>query len=375
MAAKSAGQEPAGPGGRPVSEIVAGIRLSGRTWCYADFAGAAGFAVAPADGVFFHAVIHGAVRVACTGGARAELGPGDAVFVLSGEAHALRTAPGAPAQPHACLRAGDEADIPPTWVFGEGGRIGARVLSARLGIAWPGEIGRGALPALLPVASAAAPLLRPDAIAAAGIGPGACALLTRLAELLLIAALRADPAARAFLSPRPRDPIGEAVRMIAAHPAADWTVGTLAHAVGMGRSNFAAHFTREIGRAPMEVVAEHRMEQAAIMLRQGRLKIAEIGEMAGYGSEAAFSRRFTRHFGVTPSQMRETARAARVPAPVPAPAFRPLLSGEPARDMAAFARARAATEPAPREDDDDGGTSRAAPPPPRRSFLFPGRRD
>ena len=61
----------------------------------------------------------------------------------------------------------------------------------------------------------------------------------------------------------------------------------------------------------MEVVAEHRMEYAAMLLRQGRMKIAEISELAGYGSEAAFSRRFSRHFGISPSQLREEARAAR----------------------------------------------------------------
>jgi hypothetical protein len=82
------------------------------------------------------------------------------------------------------------------------------------------------------------------------------------------------------------------------------------------------------------------MEHAASLLRQGKLKIAEISEMAGYGSEAAFSRRFTRHFGISPSQMRDRARRgaeSQLAKPV-APAFQPLLAGR--RDPAAAALAR-----------------------------------
>src|SRR3546814_9288756 len=79
----------------------------------------------------------------------------------------------------------------------------------------------------------------------------------------------------------------------------------------MGRSNFAAHFSHRVGKAPMEVVAEHRRRHAAMLLRQGRMKIAEIAELAGYGSEAAFSRRFSRYFGMSPSQLRDEARAER----------------------------------------------------------------
>ena len=88
----------------------------------------------------------------------------------------------------------------------------------------------------------------------------------------------------------------------------------------------------------MELVAEQRMEHAANLLRQGKLKIAEISEMAGYGSEAAFSRRFTRHFGISPSQMRDRARRGASEAKPLALAFQPLLSGR--RDPAAAALAR-----------------------------------
>ena len=89
--------------------------------------------------------------------------------------------------------------------------------------------------------------------------------------------------------------------------------------------------------APMEVVAEKRMEHAAGLLRLGRLKVAEISELAGYGSEAAFSRRFTRHFGISPSQMRENARGEQQSRQGP-PAFASFLSGPMLESAAALGR-------------------------------------
>lgn len=342
---------------RGLSDLLGELRLAGRTWCYGDFGGNAGCAVASGDAVFVHAVIHGTLRLACAGGAMAQLGPGDVALVLSGEAHALRTAPGAAAQPHDLLRRDSEHDVPPTLGFGEPGRVGARVLSARLRATWPGDVARSSLPALL---RGPCGLLQGEALAMAGMGAGSTALLTRIAEMLLVAALRADPACRRILSSEKRDPVEEAMQLIAASPAHPWTVESLARAVGMGRSNFAAHFSAGVGKAPMEVVAQARMEHAALLLRQGRMKIAEISELAGYGSEAAFSRRFSRHFGVTPSQMREDARAARAESAA-VPAFRAMLAG---------ARGRAA----PREPFTESAAA-GEHLPPGHVFIAAGRRD
>lgn len=335
----------AAPDTRTVSDLLAAVELRGRSWCYTDLGAQAGFAVPRADAVLFHAVLHGTVRVACTGGEVAELSAGDAVMVLSGEAHALRTAPRSLACQHEFLRADTPVDIPPTFAIGAHGRIGARLLSGRLRASWPDEASRAALPSMLDVGARAgtplAALLRPEALPLAGTGAGSAALLTRLASLMLAAALRADPRCRQIFAPQQRDPIAEALRIIGANPSADWTVERLARSVGMGRSNFAGQFTQVVGRAPMEVVAEQRMEHAAALLRRGKLKIAEISEMAGYGSEAAFSRRFTRHFGVTPSQMRAAARAEKAAGAGEEPGFVPLLASRLVKDAAVLSRRRA----------------------------------
>jgi len=296
---------------RSLSDILSAVELRGRSWCYTDLAGQAGFSVPPGDAVLFHAVLHGTARLACASGEVTTLGEGDIALVVSGEAHALRTHADSPASTHEFLREGRSVDIPPTVLLGQGSRVQARVLSGRLQAEWPGEVDRAALPALLRLGGeSAGALLQAQALALSGMGAGSAALLTRLASMLLVACLRADPRCRQLFVPVRRDPIAQARQLIQADPAADWTVERLARSVGMGRSNFAAHFTREVGRAPMEVVAEQRMELAAALLRQGKIKIAEISEMAGYNSEAAFSRRFTRHYGISPSQMRERARAS-----------------------------------------------------------------
>jgi len=302
---------------KSLSDLLSGVELYGQTWCYGDLGEQAGFSIPPGDAVLIHAVLHGSVRVACASGEVAELGEGDIAVVLSGEAHALRTSTDSKASTHEFLRENRSVDIPPTFSLGGGGRVQARVLSGRLQAGWPGEVNRASLPSLLRIAgtgSLAAPLLRPDALALAGMGAGSTTLLTRMASMLLAAGLRAEPRCRQLFAPPRRDPIAQALQLIEANPSAAWTVERLARSVGMGRSNFAAHFTQEVGRAPMEVVAEQRMEHAATLLRQGKLKIAEISEMAGYSSEAAFSRRFTRHFGISPSQMREKARASQAEA-------------------------------------------------------------
>lgn len=345
---------------KSVSDLLSALELRGQTWCYSDLGQDAGFSVPPCDAVLFHAVLHGSARIACASGAVVELGAGDAVIVLSGEAHALRTSPGGQASTHEFLRDERSVDIPPTLAIGAagvakgpgGGRVAARVLSGKLRASWPGEVNRATLPPLLPLgghedkagAGPLAALLRPEALPLAGIGPGSAALLTRLAAMMLVAGLRADPRCRQLFAPPRQDPIADALRLIEANPAANWTVERLARSVGMGRSNFAAHFTQAVGRAPMELVAEQRMEHAAGLLRQGKLKIAEISEMAGYGSEAAFSRRFTRHFGISPSQMRERARqalAADESAKPAAAVFQQLLGTRPGEDAAALARERA----------------------------------
>jgi AraC-like DNA-binding protein len=151
--------------------------------------------------------------------------------------------------------------------------------------------------------------VRAETLQIASAGTGAAALLTRLAALMLTASLRNHPQCLLlFKSSEWNDPIAHALHLIGSDPSADWSVARLARKVGMGRSSFAARFTAQVGRTPMEVITERRMQYAAQLLQLGELKIIEISARAGYRSEAAFSRRFTRYFGVSPGSMRRNAQ-------------------------------------------------------------------
>jgi len=81
-------------------------------------------------------------------------------------------------------------------------------------------------------------------------------------------------------------------------------VDELAHAAGTSRSVLTERFSRLLGQSPMQYLTEWRMQLAADLLRSTSLKLADIAERVGYGSDAAFSRAFRRHVGTWPAEFR-----------------------------------------------------------------------
>lgn len=145
--------------------------------------------------------------------------------------------------------------------------------------------------------------------------PGGETVITRLADVLVIQAIRSwlegDPEARAGWLGAMRDPqIGRAINHIHRSPGQEWTVARLAHEVAMSRSAFSARFTNLVGEPPMQYVARWRMLVARSMLAEGTAALAEIADKLGYRSEAAFSRAFKRETGMSPGAARATARAS-----------------------------------------------------------------
>jgi len=102
-----------------------------------------------------------------------------------------------------------------------------------------------------------------------------------------------------------KDPhVGRALNLMHASPARAWNLASLARAVGLSRSALAEHFTRFVGRPPMQYLAHWRMQLAAGQLRVSRDSVAVIAERVGYESEAAFSRSFKKIMGASPGQWR-----------------------------------------------------------------------
>ena len=166
--------------------------------------------------------------------------------------------------------------------------------------------------------------LRLMADEARALRPGGEEVVTRLADILVIQAIRSwiqdDPAAHTGWLGALQDPqIGRAIALVHRDPARAWTVASLAAAVAMSRSAFAARFTQLVGEPAMHYVARWRMHVAATWLAEDTATVAELAGRLGYQSEAAFSRAFKRFVGVAPGAVRRAGGTAAITARPPMP--------------------------------------------------------
>lgn len=100
------------------------------------------------------------------------------------------------------------------------------------------------------------------------------------------------------------DVIRRALGLMHARPDISWTVATLAAAVGISRSTFAARFADQMGETPLNYLRRERMKQAADLLADETLGIKEIAALVGYDSESAFSNAFKQWCGISPGTFR-----------------------------------------------------------------------
>ena len=145
--------------------------------------------------------------------------------------------------------------------------------------------------------------------------PGQEAVLDRLLDLLLIAALRAwfarpeaDAPAwyRAYADPV----VGPALRMLHNSPAHAWTVAELAASSGVSRAALARRFNDLVGEPPMTFLTGWRIALAADLLREPGATVGSVAHQVGYGSPFALSTAFKRVRGISPQQHRLTASPA-----------------------------------------------------------------
>jgi AraC-like DNA-binding protein len=138
-------------------------------------------------------------------------------------------------------------------------------------------------------------------------GPG-CSTSVRVPELLLAEALRlysAEAAPQTGWLAATHDPVvGRALKLIHDEPLREWTVDDLARASATSRSVLGERFGALLGQSPIRYLVEWRMQLAANLLVSSDLRLAAVAEQAGYGSEAAFSRAFRRHVGMSPAHWR-----------------------------------------------------------------------
>ena len=85
-----------------------------------------------------------------------------------------------------------------------------------------------------------------------------------------------------------------------------WTVDELGREIGLSRSALADRFIRLIGVPPMHYLVSWRMQVATQKLRSTSASLAQVAEIVGYESEAAFSRAFKKAFGTAPATWRRS---------------------------------------------------------------------
>lgn len=134
---------------------------------------------------------------------------------------------------------------------------------------------------------------------------GRQAMINRLFEVVMIQLLRqlmergevAGGLLAGLSHPRLRN------ALVAMHeaPARDWTLDDLAAASGMSRSVFATSFREAVGSTPGQYLLGWRIGLAQQALRRGQPLKVVAGEV-GYGSEAALSRAFKSHCGLSPRE-------------------------------------------------------------------------
>jgi len=130
-------------------------------------------------------------------------------------------------------------------------------------------------------------------------------VLTRLAEVLLVEALRSATGATAspgLLRGLADARLSAAIRQMHADPARSWTVEQLGKEAALSRSAFFERFSRAVGVPPMEYLQVWRMALAKDLLRRNDLSLAEVAERVGYGSASTFSTAFSRHVGQPPAR-------------------------------------------------------------------------
>ena len=142
---------------------------------------------------------------------------------------------------------------------------------------------------------------------------GGVSMLERLTEITFIELLRyeigkARPGSTGWMAALAEPSLRRCIALIHDDPRRNWSVQDLAAASGVSRSTLAERFEAVLDTSPMRYVRDWRLHLASVALSTTPQRIAAIAYEAGYGTEAAFTRAFSRAYGAPPSTWRQNAR-------------------------------------------------------------------
>jgi len=301
----------------PLGEALHFLRMSGVFYCRSEFTAPWALDL-PAfeDCLMFHVVTSGQCVLDVKFAEDHVLRPGDFALVPHGAGHRLASEPGVGGAKLFDLPREQVSDRYEILRHGGGGTPTTVICgvvrfdhpaAARLVTLLPRVIAVDAWSS--PEAEWIQSTLRLIAIEARELRPGGETVITRLADILVIQAIRSwiasDPAAQTgWLGALQDKQIGHAIALVHREFARPWTVESLANEVSMSRSAFAARFTELVGEPAMHYVARWRMHVALTWLREDDAPLSAMASRLGYESEAAFSRAFKRFLGVPPGSIR-----------------------------------------------------------------------
>lgn len=109
--------------------------------------------------------------------------------------------------------------------------------------------------------------------------------------------------------PPPQSPLRAVIDAVAANPAADHSVASLAARASLSTRQLTRLFQSELGMSPARYVELVRVDFARGALESGR-SVTETAGMAGFGSIETLRRVFVNHLGISPKAYRERFRTA-----------------------------------------------------------------
>ncbi|MFC4064574.1 AraC family transcriptional regulator [Actinoplanes subglobosus] len=301
----------------PLGEALHQLRLSGTLYCRTDLTAPWGIAVPELEGCLALVVVTaGSCRLEIDGSEPLHLAAGSLTLLPHGTPHVFRSGPDVPADPLFELPVEMLSDCYELLRHGGGGELTQVTYGVlRFDNAAGDRLARQ-LPPVLHMdgwdaddAGWLNSTLRLIAREAQELRPGGETVLTRLADVLVVQAIRAwlagAPEARqGWLAALRDEQVGRALAAIHRSPGRDWGLVSLAREAGMSRSAFAERFTALVGEPAMRYLADWRMQSARTHLRSTTEPLSAVAHRFGYQSEAAFGRAFKRAFGVSPGSLR-----------------------------------------------------------------------
>jgi AraC-like DNA-binding protein len=306
----------------PLGEALHSLRMSGTMYCRCEFSAPWALALPAMHGfLMFHVMTSGKCWLEINGDQLCLLSPAELALVPHGNGHKLSSEPGLPAPGLFDL---SRDQVSKRYEILRHGGCGAVTTMLCGGVHFDHPAAQHLvklLPRVITIDASTSPesewiqaTLRYMSAEARELRPGGETVITRLADILVIQAIRwwlgqnlADQ--KGWLGALQDAQIGRAISLIHREPARGWTVASLASELAMSRSAFAARFTTLVGETPMHFVARSRMYLAVTWLKQEQARLAEVAARLGYQSEAAFSRAFKRFIGVSPGAVRRNKQS------------------------------------------------------------------